>query len=128
MGSAAIVALPGLRVLSRKQTLDPALGKALLPSPHRRPADADALRYLLRRVPIRRGERDARPLRMFDRPATVGHDRRQLLAPRGAQNRSTTPKGDLAYCFTAGDLRVGDLRDMPALKPGDGEFVLARRA
>src|ERR1700760_3009808 len=38
--SGAIGALPGLRVLSR-QTFDPALGKALLPAPHRRPADAD---------------------------------------------------------------------------------------
>src|SRR5438105_11936362 len=53
--SAASGALPGLRGLVAQQTLDPALGKALLPPPYRRPADADALRHPLRRMPIRRG-------------------------------------------------------------------------
>ena len=41
--------LAGLAGLVAQQTLDPALGKAQLPPPHRRPADADALRHLLRR-------------------------------------------------------------------------------
>ena len=80
--------LAGLAGLVAQQTLDPALGKALLPPPHRRPADADALRHLLRRVPICRGEHDARPLDVFARPVAVGHDRRQLLALRSAQNHT----------------------------------------
>jgi hypothetical protein len=44
--------LAGLAGLVAQQPVDPALGKALLPSPHRRPADADALRHLLRQMPI----------------------------------------------------------------------------
>jgi hypothetical protein len=86
--SAAIGAFAGLAGLLAQQTLDPALGEALLPSPHRRPTDAKALRHLLRRVPIRRGQHDARPLRMFSRPVAVGHDRCQLLALRSAQNHA----------------------------------------
>src|SRR5438270_11037683 len=42
--SAAIGAFAGLAGLVAQQTRDPALGKALLPSPHRRPADPDAVR------------------------------------------------------------------------------------
>src|SRR6266446_10438659 len=42
--------LAGLAGLVAQQTVNPALGKALLPAPHRRPADADALRHPLRRV------------------------------------------------------------------------------
>ena len=80
--------LAGLAGLVAQQTLNPALGKALLPAPHRRPADADALRHPLRRVPIRRGEHDARPLDVLARPVAVGRDRRQLLALRGAQNHT----------------------------------------
>ena len=80
--------LAGLAGLVAQQTLDPALGKALLPPPHRRPADADALRHLLRRVPIRRGEHDARPLDVLARPVAVGRDRRQLLALRRAQHHT----------------------------------------
>ncbi len=81
--------LAGLAGLVAQQTLNPALGEALLPPPHRRPADANAFRHLLRRVPICRGEHDARPLHMLRgrlRPIAVGHDRRQLLALRSAQN------------------------------------------
>jgi hypothetical protein len=48
-----------------QQTFNPGLGKALLPSPHCPPADADALRHPLRRVSIRRSEHDARPLDVF---------------------------------------------------------------
>src|SRR6516162_1487980 len=77
--------LAGLAGLVAQQPVDPALGKALLPSPHRRPADADALRHLLRRVPICRGEDNLRPLDVFARPVSVGRDRRQLLALRSAQ-------------------------------------------
>jgi hypothetical protein len=61
-----------------QQTLNSTLAKALLPSPHRRP-DANVLRQLLRRTPIRPGKHDARPLNWL-RPIAVGRDRRQLLA------------------------------------------------
>jgi hypothetical protein len=66
--SAAIGASPGLRVLSRNRTLDPCLGKALLPPSHGRSADLDALRHAVRRPPIRRDKHDARPLDMLSRP------------------------------------------------------------
>jgi hypothetical protein len=39
----------------------PALGETLLPPPHCRPTDADALRHVLRRAPICRGKHDAAP-------------------------------------------------------------------
>jgi hypothetical protein len=83
--SAAIGGLPGFPGLVAQQTLDPALGKALLPSPHRRPANADALRHLMHRVPIGRGEDNLRPLDVFARPVSVGRNCRQLLALRSAQ-------------------------------------------
>jgi len=88
MISAAIGALPGLARLVAQHTLDPALSKALLPPPHRRPADADAPRYQLRRVPIRRGEHNARPLDMLARPIAVGCDRRQLFALNRVQHHT----------------------------------------
>jgi hypothetical protein len=53
-------------------------GKALLPPPHRRPADTDALRHPLCRVSIRRSEHNARPLDVLARLVAVGHDCRQL--------------------------------------------------
>jgi hypothetical protein len=71
--------------LVAQQTFDPGLGKPLLPAPHRRPADADALRHPLRRAAIRRGEHDAHPLDVLARPVAVGRNRRQLLALRSAQ-------------------------------------------
>jgi hypothetical protein len=63
--------LAGLAGLVAQQPIDPALGKALLPSPHRRPADADASRHLQHRVPIGRGEDNLRPLHVFARPVSV---------------------------------------------------------
>jgi hypothetical protein len=66
--------LAGLAGLVAQQPVNPALGKALLPSPHRRPADADALRHLSHRVPICRGEDNLRPLNVFARPVSVGRD------------------------------------------------------
>src|SRR5438270_13389171 len=66
--AAAIGALPGLQVLSRSTPSTSHLGKALLPAPPRPPADADAVRHPLGRVPIRRGEHDARPLDVLARP------------------------------------------------------------
>jgi hypothetical protein len=80
--------LAGLAGLVAQQTLDPTLGEALLPPPYRRPADADALRHPLRRIPIRRGKHDARPLDMLVRPVAVGRDRLQLLALSGAHNHT----------------------------------------
>src|SRR6516165_11156135 len=85
--SATIGALPGLRVLSRNRP-STCFGKALLPPPHRRPADPDALRHPLRRPAICRGEHDAHPLRVFARPVAIGHDRRQLLALRSIDNHT----------------------------------------
>ena len=90
--SAAIGALPGLRVLSRSKPSTPALGEALLPPPHRRPADADAVRRPLRRVPIGRGEHDARPLDMLAPPIAVGRDRLRQIPVRSA--------GDHIYCLS----------------------------
>jgi hypothetical protein len=46
------------------------------------------LRHPLRRLPIRRGEHDARSLDVLARPVAVGRDRRQLRAIRGAQNHT----------------------------------------
>ena len=80
--------LAGLAGFVVKQTLNPGLGKALLPAPHRRPADADALRHPLHRSPIRRGEHDARPLDVLARSVAVGHDHRQLLALRSIDNHT----------------------------------------
>src|ERR1700750_1209389 len=82
--SAAIGAFPGLRVVSRNRPSTPLSAKRCLPAPHRRPADADALRHPLRRMPIRRGEHDARSLDVLARPVAVSRDRRQLLALRDA--------------------------------------------
>ena len=91
-----------------QQTFNPGLGKALLPPPYRRPADADALRHPRRRVSIGRGEHDARPFDVLARPVAVGRDRRQLLALRSAHNhtyplshRPHTPSlGPLSHILT----------------------------
>src|SRR5205823_7688725 len=98
--------LARLTSLVAQYTFNPALGKALLPPPYRRPADADALRHPLRRMPIRRGEHDARSLDVFTQPVAVARNRRQLLALRGAQYhayllrhgpRPPTPWPSIAY-------------------------------
>jgi hypothetical protein len=96
--------LAGLAGLVAQQTFDPAFGKALLPALHRRPADADAVRHLLRRVPIRRGEHDTR------RHASAGGCGRPRSPPtaRAAVLNTTqtccamapaphTPRPDIAY-------------------------------
>jgi hypothetical protein len=57
----------GLAGLVAQQTLHAGFGEALLPTPHRRPADAEALSNLLRRSPIDGGEHDARSLHVFCR-------------------------------------------------------------
>jgi hypothetical protein len=59
--------LTGLGGLVAQQSLNPGLGKPLLPPLHGWPTDADALGYPLRRVSIRRGEHDARPLDVLAR-------------------------------------------------------------
>jgi hypothetical protein len=80
--------LAGLAGLVTQQTFNSGLGKTLLPPPHGRPTDAEALGHLLRRPSIRRGEHDARPLDVLARPVAVGHDRRQLLALRSVENHT----------------------------------------
>jgi hypothetical protein len=60
-----------------QQTLDPRFGEALLPAPHRRPADTDALGNPLRRFAVGRSQHDRRPLAMLLRPAAVRHNRLQ---------------------------------------------------
>ena len=74
----------GLARLVAQQTLNSALGEALLPAPHRRPAEADTLRYSLRRRSIGRAQHDARPLDVLVRPVAVAGNRRQLLTLRSA--------------------------------------------
>src|SRR5499427_2560868 len=107
--SSAIGALPCLRVLSRNRPPTPPLGKALLPPPHRWPADPNALCHPLCRVPLRRGEHDARPLDVLTRPVAIGGNRCQLLVLGGAQYHtyplchgphSPTRHGPISHIFT----------------------------
>src|SRR5438132_2077227 len=90
-----------------QQPINSHLGEALLPPPHSWPADADALRHLLRRPPIRRSEHDAHPFDVLARPVTVSRKRRQLLALHGAQ--------DHAYCASHGSFppRPGPILHIP---------------
>jgi hypothetical protein len=60
-----------------QQTNNAGLGKALLPVPHRRPADAYVVGHPLRRVSTRRDEHDARSLDVPAPSVAVG---RQPLA------------------------------------------------
>jgi hypothetical protein len=53
--------------LVAQQTLNPGLGKAFLPAPHRRQADPAALGHQLDRPSIRRGEHDAPPREVLGR-------------------------------------------------------------
>jgi hypothetical protein len=79
--------LAGLAGLVAQQTLDPGPGKALLPAPHCRPADPEALRHLLRRMPIHRGKQDAHPLDVLARPIAVGGDQRLALCRRSRNQK-----------------------------------------
>src|SRR5207302_3221341 len=83
--SAAIGALPGLRVLSRSRPSTPLSAKRCCQRHTVGPADAEATRHLLRRPSIRRGKHNPSPLDVLARPVAVGCDCRQLLALRGAQ-------------------------------------------
>src|SRR6478752_6411567 len=74
--------------------VNPHLGKALLPSPYRRPAAPETLRYPLRRMPIRRGEHDPRPLDMLAWAVAVGRDCCQLLTLRRAHNHTDVLRHD----------------------------------
>jgi hypothetical protein len=105
--SAAIGALPGLRVLSRNKPSTPLSRRKRCCHRHTvgrltpmlcatccaecRSAEATTMR---------------RPLPMFARPVAVGHDRRQLLALRCAQNH--------AYCCAM------------APSPGHGQYRISR--
>jgi hypothetical protein len=80
--------LARLAGLVAQQTFNPHLGEALLPPPHRRPADADAVGNPLCRFPIGRGQHDARPLDVLARSIAIGRDRRQLLTLHCAQNHA----------------------------------------
>ena len=82
--------LAGFAGLVAQQTVNSALGKALLPPPHRWPANPNALRHPLCRVPLRRGEHDARPLDVLTRPVAVGGNRCKLLVLGGAQRERPT--------------------------------------
>ena len=75
--------LAGLAGLVAQQPFHASLGKALLPAPHRRPTDPDALGHSLRRMPIPRGEHNARPLNVLAQPAAVVRNRHQPIAFRG---------------------------------------------
>ena len=77
--------LAGLAGLVAQQTVNPALDRALLPPPHRWPADPTLCAHPLCRVPLRRGEHDARPLDVLTRSIAVGGNRCQLLVLGGAQ-------------------------------------------
>ena len=78
----------GLAGLVAQQTLHAGFGEALLPAPHGRPADADALSNPLRRSPIGGGEHDARPLHVFLPPVAVGHDRLQSFPVHRADDHT----------------------------------------
>jgi len=80
--------LARLAGLVAQQTFNPHLGKARLPPPHRRPADADAVGNPMWRFPIGRGEHDARPLDVLARSIAIRRDRRQLLTLHCAQNHA----------------------------------------
>src|SRR6266849_5900281 len=75
--SAAIGAVPGLRVLSRNRPSTPASAKRCCQRHTVGRLTPDALRNPLRRSPIGGGEHDARPLHVFLPLVAVGHDRFQ---------------------------------------------------
>src|SRR6516162_780136 len=86
--SAAIGALPGLRVLSRSRPSTPLSAKRCCP---RHTVGRLTPMLCATRCPepaIGRGEHDARPLDVFARPVAVRHDRRQLLALRRPENHT----------------------------------------
>src|SRR5436305_5980321 len=103
--SAAIGAFPGLRVLSRNRPSTPLSAKRCC---HRHTVGRLTpmlCAHPLRRMPIRRGEHDARPLDMFARPVAVSRNRRQPLALCSAQyhthllchGRPPTPCPSIVY-------------------------------
>ena len=75
--------LPGFLVLSRKQAVDTGFGEALLPAPHRRPAQPGPPGDLRHLQPLGRGQDDPCPRHMLLRPVTIGQDRRHVPAILG---------------------------------------------
>jgi len=78
----------GFAGLVAQQTLHSRFGKALLPAPHYRPADADALGNPLRRTPIGAGEHDARSLHVFLPLVAVSYDRFQRFPVHRADDHT----------------------------------------
>jgi hypothetical protein len=81
--------------LVTQQPVDPRLGEALLPPPHRRPTDAEALGNPLRWSPIRRSQHDARPFHMLLRPVavpTIACSRSRSAVGRQDDRRSAAPE------------------------------------
>ena len=75
--------LAGLSGLVVQQPVDAGLGEALLPAPHRRPADPGAPGDLRHVQPLGRVQDDPGPRHMLLRPVAIGQDRRQALAILG---------------------------------------------
>jgi hypothetical protein len=71
-----------------QQTLNPRFGEALLPTPHCRPADTDALGNPLRRSAVGRSQHDPRPLAVLLRPVAVRHSRLQPIPVQIVDNHT----------------------------------------
>jgi hypothetical protein len=69
--------LAGLAGGIAQQSIDPSLGKALLPKPHRRPAHPGAFGDRSDAQPIGRAEDDPSPRRMLLGAVAIGDDRLQ---------------------------------------------------
>ena len=82
--------LAGFAGFVAQQALNARFGEALLPSPHCRPAEADALGNPLCRTSIGRGEHDAHPLHVFLPLVAVGHDCFQPLPVYRADDHAYT--------------------------------------
>ena len=106
------------RCCAIRRSFNPRLCKARLPAPHRRPAHADAVRHALRRASIRRGQHNAGPLHVLARPVAVGHDHRQPLPFRSAENhtnRLSCPSPKDGYCLAYPDDLVNPLNGSPLM-------------
>ena len=75
--------LAGLSGLVAQQPVDAGLGEALLPAPHRRPADPGPPGDLRHVQPLGRVQDDPGPRHVLLRPVAIGQDRRQALAILG---------------------------------------------
>ena len=85
---AANGALPGLRVASRKQAVDPRLGEPPLPAPDRRPADPGAPGDLGDAQPVGRAQDDPSPRHVLLGAVAIGDDRLQTSTILGRDHRT----------------------------------------